>query len=158
MFIINQKEVRTNLGGLVKLTDDKLIISGKAGEEVEVIIPAGYNLWIKDKDIIQEGQSLTEGSIDLQELFQYQDSLAVQKYIITEIKHIYSSQGQNLNDKHVELIVRQMFSRIFVKDVGDTELLPGRLLPTLSSMKPILRPKVKKPPATFCCWVLPKLP
>ena len=82
----------------------------------------------KDKDLIEEGQQLTEGSVDLHELYSLQGQLAVQKYIISEIKHIYSSQGQNLNDKHVELIVKQMFSRILVNDIGDTELLPGEVI------------------------------
>jgi DNA-directed RNA polymerase subunit beta' len=127
LFIINQKEERTALGGLVKIKDGKLIVAAKAGEEVEVIIPAGYNLWIKNNEIVKQGQPMTEGSIDLQEFYQHRGMLAVQKYIISEIKHIYSSQGQNLDDKHVELIVRQMFSRIFIRDIGDTELLPGEI-------------------------------
>ena len=71
---------------------------------------------------------MTEGSIELHELFKLQGKLAVQEYIIKEIKNIYSSQGQNLNDKHVELIVKQMFSRLLVKEVGDTDLLPGEII------------------------------
>ncbi len=125
LFIINQKEEKTALGGLVKILDKKLKVLQKAGDEVEVIIPAGYTLWVKDKEFVEEGKSLTEGSVDLQELYEHKGILETQKYIIAEIKHIYSSQGQNLDDKHVELIVRQMFSRVFVRDVGDTDLLPG---------------------------------
>jgi DNA-directed RNA polymerase subunit beta' len=53
---------------------------------------------------------------------------AVQKYIIKEIQFIYFSQGQRLNDKHIEVIVKQMFSRIYIKDSGDTELLPGDIV------------------------------
>ena len=64
------------------------------------------------------------------ELYEGKDKLTVQKYIIKEIKHIYASQGQNLNDKHVELIVKQMFSRVLVTDIGDTELLPGEIITT----------------------------
>ena len=128
LFIINQKEEKTNLGGIVKIKDDKLSVSVKSGEEVEVIIPGGYNLWIKNGELVEEGQPMTEGSVDLQELYEHKGQLAVQKYIIAEIKHIYSSQGQNLDDKHVELIVKQMFSRVFVRDVGDTELLPGETI------------------------------
>ena len=129
VIMMNKKDkVRTGLDGLVKIKNNTLKVVSKAGSMQEVIIPAGYNLWIKDKDIVEEGQQITEGSIDLQELYDLKDKLSVQKYIISEIKHIYSSQGQNLNDKHVELIVRQMFSRIIVKDVGDTELLPGEVV------------------------------
>ncbi|MCD4761324.1 DNA-directed RNA polymerase subunit beta' [bacterium] len=130
LFAINKLKTRTKLNGLIKLTNKKLQVISKADNFQEVIIPAGYNLWVKDKDIIEEGQQLTEGSIGLQELYELKDKLAVQKYIIKEIKHIYSSQGQNLNDKHVELIVKQMFSRILITDVGDTELLPGEVITT----------------------------
>ncbi|KKS72199.1 MAG: DNA-directed RNA polymerase subunit beta' [Candidatus Magasanikbacteria bacterium GW2011_GWE2_42_7] len=63
--------------------------------------------------------------MDLQELFELKGRDAVQRYILSEIQSIYASQGQRLNDKHVELIVRQMFSRMYVEDSGDTDLLPG---------------------------------
>ncbi|RJQ33778.1 DNA-directed RNA polymerase subunit beta' [Candidatus Parcubacteria bacterium] len=128
LFARSGEETRTRINGVVKLTDKKLKVITKKGDFYDVVIPAGYNLWVKDKDIVTEGQSLTEGSVDLHELYDLQGKLAVQKYVISEIKHIYSSQGQNLNDKHVELIVRQMFSRILVNDVGDTELLPGEVV------------------------------
>ncbi|OGY95118.1 MAG: DNA-directed RNA polymerase subunit beta' [Candidatus Komeilibacteria bacterium RIFOXYD1_FULL_37_29] len=129
VIIMNKKDkVRTKLEGLVKLKDKRMTIVSREGSMQDVIIPAGYNLWIKDKDMVEEGQQITEGSIDLKELYALKGKLSVQKYIIKEIKHIYSSQGQNLNDKHVELIVKQMFSRILVKDIGDTELLPGEVV------------------------------
>ncbi len=130
IFINDEVEVKTSLKGIVKLDAKKLKVISKDNDIVEVIIPAGYNLWIKDKNIVEEGQQLTDGSINLQELYELKGQLAVQKYIIKEIKHIYSSQGQNLNDKHVELIVRQMFSRVLVGDIGDAELLPGEVVTT----------------------------
>ena len=95
---------------------------------LEIVIPSGYNLWVKNGELVTAGQPLTEGSIDLHELFRLQGELAVQKYIIKEIQYIYSSQGQKLNDKHIELIARQMFSRYYIKDAGDTELLPGEIV------------------------------
>ncbi|MDP2812548.1 MAG: DNA-directed RNA polymerase subunit beta' [bacterium] len=128
LFAIGKNKTRTNLNGVVKLEAKKLKVISQENSPYEVIVPAGYTLWVKDKELVQEGQQLTEGSIDLQELYQLRGKLDVQKYIIKEIKHIYSSQGQNLNDKHVELIVRQMFSRILVNDIGNTELLPGEVI------------------------------
>jgi len=128
IFVEKKKEIRSELDGLVKLTDKKLKISGNKNDVIEVIVPAGYTLHVKDKELVNEGQSLTEGSIDLHELFELSGKLDVQKYIIREIKHIYSSQGQNLNDKHVELVVRQMFSRLLINEVGNTELLPGEVI------------------------------
>ena len=61
-------------------------------------------------------------------LYQLQGRQAVEKYILSEIQHIYSSQGQKLNDKHVELIIKQLFSRVYVHEAGDTELLPGEII------------------------------
>ena len=128
VLIVNKKSIRTNLNGLVKLSKKELKIISSENEPVEVIVPAGYNLWVKNKDIVNEGQEMTDGSIDLRELYSLKEKIDVQKYIIKEIKHIYSSQGQNLNDKHVELIARQMFSKILVTNIGDTNLLPGEII------------------------------
>ena len=71
---------------------------------------------------------MTEGSLDLHELYKLKGREAVQDYILKEIQYIYSSQGQKLNDKHVELISRQMFSRYYVTDPGDTYLLEGEVV------------------------------
>ncbi|MBT4850166.1 DNA-directed RNA polymerase subunit beta' [Candidatus Parcubacteria bacterium] len=128
LYIAKETEIRAGFDGVIKLTEKQLQLISKDKEVHEVIIPAGYNLWIKDKELVMEGQQITEGSIDLHELFEVSGKLDVQEYVMKEIKHIYSSQGQNLNDKHVELIVRQMFSRFLVKEVGETELLPGEVI------------------------------
>ncbi len=129
LLIINEEEeIRATFAGIAKITEDQLQIINHKNEMVDVIVPAGYKLYVKNKDIVTEGQSMTEGSVDLHELYQIKGQLVVQKYIIKEIKSIYSLQGQNLNDKHVELIVKQMFSRVFIKDVGNTDLLPGEIV------------------------------
>jgi len=80
---------------------------------------------VKDGDKIERGTQLTEGSLDLRELYKLKGRLETQKYIIREIQYVYGSQGQPLNDKHVEIIARQVFSRYFIKEAGDTNLLPG---------------------------------
>ncbi len=142
LLIINEEqEIRTTFAGIAKLTEDQLQIINHKNEVIDVIIPAGYKLYVKNKDMVVEGQSMTEGSVDLHELYQIKGQLAVQKYIIKEIKSIYSLQGQNLNDKHVELIVKQMFSRILIKDVGDTDLLPGEVITSTQFTEANLRTK-----------------
>lgn len=128
LFINDEQETRATFAGLAKLTEDQLQIMSHKNEVLDIVIPAGYKLYVKNKDLVIDGQPLTEGSVDLHELYQIKGQLAVQKYIIKEIKSIYSLQGQNLNDKHVELIVKQMFSRILIKDIGDTDLLPGEVV------------------------------
>jgi len=74
------------------------------------------------------GSQLTEGDIDLQELYALQGKAAVKRYILREIQSIYSSQGQKLNDKHIEVIIKQMFSRVLIRESGETELLPGEII------------------------------
>ena len=94
----------------------------------EYIVPFRVGLWIKKGDKILRGQQLCEGPADLKELFNLANEEAVWRYIVKEVQAIYSSQGSGLHDKHIEIIVKQMFSRIRVKDQGDTELLPGVVL------------------------------
>ena len=89
----------------------------------------GYAVWVKSGAKVVTGQQLTDGSLDLHELYELRDKQEVEKYILREIQYIYSSQGQKLNDKHIELIIRQMFSRCLVMDSGDTNLLPGEIVP-----------------------------
>ncbi len=99
-----------------------------AGEETpayEYGIPSGYALRVNNGDVVERGAVLTEGSIDVQELYRLTDRETTQRYVMREIMFIYSSQGQKLNEKHVEIIVRQMFSRLSVTDSGDTALLVG---------------------------------
>ena len=122
------EEVRAPFNGTAKVNKNAVTLTGEKNEMLEVLIPAGYNLWVRNGDLVVPGQQLTEGSIDLHELYRLKGKLTVQKYVIKEIKYIYSSQGQKLNDKHIELIARQMFSRIYVKDAGETELLPGEIV------------------------------
>jgi DNA-directed RNA polymerase subunit beta' len=93
----------------------------------EYIIPAGYSLIIKDGDEVQAGDPLTDGGLDLQILFKYKGQNAVQRYLSKEIQFVYASQGQKLNNKHIELIIKQMFSRVRIVDPGETELLPGEI-------------------------------
>ncbi len=94
----------------------------------EYIIPPGYTLYVKDGDEVQAGDALTDGHLDLQVLFKFKGQDAVQEYLSREIQYIYSSQGQKVNNKHIEIIIRQMFSRVRVGDPGDTDLLPGEIV------------------------------
>ncbi len=131
-----KKTIMTDLAGQVIINENDLltnkknrIIKIKGKEETkEFNIPAGYPLAVRNGDLISAGDNLTEGSANLQELYQFKGRIETQKYIIKEILYIYSSQGQKLNIKHIEIIIRQMFSRMYVKDAGDTNLLPGEIV------------------------------
>lgn len=83
---------------------------------------------VQDEDLVVKGQPLTEGALDLKELYHLKGEEAVQEHITAEIQQIYASQGQDLNDKHLEIILRQMFSRAAVMNPGDTGLIVGEVL------------------------------
>ena len=94
-------------------------------EEKEYIVPLRTALWVNEGDVVIKGQQLNEGHIDLKELFKISGKEAVQRYITKEVQNIYISQGEGINDKHIEIIVKKMFSRVRVKDSGETDLLVG---------------------------------
>ncbi len=104
----------------------KVIWEGPAS--AEYVVPIGYQILVKNGEEVSKGDALTEGHLDLSQLFKFKGSDAVMRYILKETLYIYASQGQKLNAKHVEVIIRQMFSRLYVRDAGDAELLPGEVV------------------------------
>jgi len=127
-------EVVAPMAGVLNIeeTDDKkkpviLTISTEKESEKELIAPAGFGLWVKTGDLVNKGDQLTDGSMDLHELYAFKGLDAVRRYILKEILYIYISQGQKLNEKHVEIIIRQLFSRVLISDPGDTEYLIGEV-------------------------------
>ncbi|MBI5466013.1 MAG: DNA-directed RNA polymerase subunit beta', partial [Candidatus Kerfeldbacteria bacterium] len=120
--------VNTVHGGLVKQIEDEVVLAGRGEVTHDLSVPVGLSLWVKEDELVTRGQPLTDGSLDLHELYQLRGKEAVQRYVLKEIQYIYSSQGQKLNDKHIEVIVRQMFSRLYITDPGETELLPGEIV------------------------------
>ncbi len=124
----NGDKIVTEFGGVIKIDKTKITVIYDAEKIREYIIPPGTTIYVKDGDEIEAGDALTEGNADLHLLFKYKGKDAVQKYLSKEILHIYTSQGQKLNNKHIEIIIRQMFSRVRVTDSGDTDLLPGEVV------------------------------
>ncbi|MBM5789596.1 DNA-directed RNA polymerase subunit beta' [Candidatus Parcubacteria bacterium] len=121
--------VESPASGIVALREAGVVtIIHEALKVREYIIPPGYTLYVKNGDEVQEGDALTDGNLDLQLLFAHKGQDAVQKYLSKEIQFIYASQGQKLNNKHIEIIIRQMFSRVRVADPGETDLLPGEII------------------------------
>ncbi len=91
----------------------------------EYVVSAVMNLEVQKGDLVAKGQVLSEGHLDLKKLFKIQGEEAVYRYIVKEVQEIYSAQGEGINDKHIEVIIRQMLSRVRILDPGDTALLPG---------------------------------
>ena len=101
------------------------IISG-TGEEHQYLTLPGAMPWVSAGDLVTMGQQLSEGHVDLKELYQTSGDIAVvARYIIREVQSVYFSAGSGINEKHVELIARQIFSRVRIVDGGDSDLLPG---------------------------------
>ncbi len=122
------KFVVAKKSGAVSLSDKIVKVTWQGKIVKEFIIPAGYVLHVKDGEYVTAGDPLTEGSLDLQELYHFKSKEATQRYILQNIQKIYCSQGQRLNDKHIEVIIKQMFSRVLIEDPGDTEMLPGEIV------------------------------
>ena len=99
-----------------------------AARVVEYQIPPKMAIWVKPGQDVKAGQQLCEGSLDLKELFKVGGSKEAQHYIINEIQKIYVSQGAVIHDKHIEIIVRQMFSRVKIKDAGQSFFTPGEII------------------------------
>ncbi|EKE07560.1 MAG: hypothetical protein ACD_18C00054G0001 [uncultured bacterium] len=120
--------IKANNPGSVHFEGENMVLTYDGKTTKEYVIPIGYKIWVNDGDIIEKGAQLTEGAIDLKELFELKGQDAVKRYVLAEIQEIYASQGQRLNDKHIEIIIKQMFSRVFVEDPGETDLLPGEIV------------------------------
>ena len=103
--------------------------SGKNnGEIVEYAIPLKRVILVKKGDLVKRGQQLCEGSLDLRELFKTAGEDRTHNYIVNEIQRIYASQGAIIHDKHIEVIIRQMFSRVKIKDAGDSSLVVDEIV------------------------------
>ena len=120
------------------------------GEKREYLVSPNIAVAVGPGDLVSRGQQLSEGHIDLKELFQTTDDVdVVSRYIIREVQSIYFPTGDSINDKHIELIVRQMFSRVRVVDPGDTDLLSGDIIEKRKAWQENLKAKeAGKHPAT----------
>ncbi len=104
-----------------------VIVKTDEGEK-DYLIPFGMGVIVKEGDIVEPGSVLTSGSVYPQDILKTQGIKGVQNYILREIQSVYRSQGVDINDKHVEVIVRQMMKKVQVENPGDTDILPGEKL------------------------------
>ena len=119
----------TKIAGRVTFEDIKktnhAIITAEDGTVEQYPIPYGYRIKVSEGDIVSAGDPLTEGSINPHDILLVKGEQAVQNYIISEVQKVYRQQGVDINDKHIEVIVRQMMRKVRIDDPGDTYLLPG---------------------------------
>ena len=121
-------EVRAPDSGLVTFTDEGLNIAGEDVVEREYAIPHNAKLMVEDGQQIRAGDAITEGPINPQEYLETRGRDAVQRYLVKEVQKVYRSQGVTINDKHIEIIVRQMLRKVRIDQPGDSEQLPFELV------------------------------
>ena len=127
-------------GGEVQLKDTKkkrevIITNRETGDVKTYLIPYGSRLKVQEGQILEAGDELTEGSINPHDLLRIKGIRAVQDYMIREVQRVYRLQGVDINDKHVEVIVRQMLKKVRIEDGGDTGYLPGAMVDVLELEK-----------------------
>ncbi len=124
--------INATMIGKVSITDASITITPTAKSIIRYEIPSFRQLQVKDGDEIEAGQRLTNGSINLHDLMQLRGVEDTQRYIMNEILYIFASQGQVIADKHLEVIVRQMFSRVQIEEAGDSEFITGDIVSKLA--------------------------
>lgn len=120
------------MAGKAEVTNKSVIITPTSQSVVRYEIPGFKQMTIVDGDKVVAGQRLTSGSINLQDLMRLQGVEATQRYIMNEILKIFAGQGQNVADKHLEIIVRQMFSRVQIEEAADSEFVTGDVVSKLA--------------------------
>ena len=123
-------QIITELGGVVEIRETKrkrevVITNQETGEAKAYLIPYGSRLKVQDGQVLEAGDELTEGSVNPHDILKIKGVRAVQDYMIQEVQKVYRLQGVEINDKHIEVIVRQMLKKIRVEESGDSDYLPG---------------------------------
>ncbi len=127
----------SEFGGTVSVTDNKkkrevTITNNETGEAKDYLIPYGSRIKVFDGDVIGAGDEITEGSVNPHDILKIKGLRGVQDYMIQEVQRVYRLQGVEINDKHIEVIVRQMLKRVKIEEIGDTQFLPGSLVDWLT--------------------------
>ena len=119
----------TEIDGVVSIgehgNNKEVIVTGDEKHVERYIIPYGLRITVNDGDHVKAGDRITMGSLDPHDIIRIKGDIAVQNYLIEEVQKVYRTQGVHINDKHIEIVARQMTRKIFVEDAGETELIAG---------------------------------
>ncbi|MGE5472964.1 MAG: DNA-directed RNA polymerase subunit beta' [Ignavibacteriales bacterium] len=122
----------TEINGTVKISETKkkreIIVTSEDGDSRTYLIPYGSRIKVVDGEVLEAGDEITEGSINPHDILKIKNVRGVQSYLIQEVQKVYRMQGVDINDKHIEVIVRQMLRKVKVDEPGDTSLLPGAIV------------------------------
>jgi DNA-directed RNA polymerase subunit beta' len=124
--------VISEINGVIKLNETKkrreVVVTSNTGESKSYLIPYGSRIKVIDGDYVEAGDELTEGSVNPHDILKIKGIKGVQSYLLQEVQKVYRLQGVDINDKHIEVIIRQMLRKIKIEDSGDTNMLPGGLV------------------------------
>ncbi|MDY4922520.1 MAG: DNA-directed RNA polymerase subunit beta', partial [Frisingicoccus sp.] len=126
----------SEFAGVISIKDTKkkrevVVTNNETGETKAYLIPYGSRIKVLEGQVIEAGDELTEGSVNPHDILKIKGVRAVQDYMIQEVQRVYRLQGVDINDKHIEVIVRQMLKKIRIENSGDTDYLPGTLVDVL---------------------------
>ena len=126
----------TEFGGTATINDTKkkreiIVTNNETGESKAYLIPYGSRIKIQDGAVLGAGDELTEGSVNPHDILKIKGLRAVQDYMIQEVQRVYRLQGVEINDKHIEVVVRQMLKKIRIEESGDSDFLPGTMVDVL---------------------------
>ncbi len=125
--IVTEIDGVVTFGG-IKRGNREIMITSKDGEQKKYLVPLSKHILVQENDFVKAGSSLSDGSISPQDILRIEGPLAVQRYILNGIMEVYRLQGVKINDKHVEVIIRQMMKHIEIIDPGDTTFLEGEFV------------------------------
>jgi DNA-directed RNA polymerase subunit beta' len=131
----NTKQIIATFAGKVEVAHDAVIVTASQKASTKYTFSKATQVFVKDGDKVQAGDRITEGSLDPSEILEYKGVEAAQRYIINEVLALYASQGIDINAKHLELVVRQMFSRVRVEDPGDSLYAAGEVISRASAIE-----------------------
>jgi DNA-directed RNA polymerase subunit beta' len=120
--------ILARFAGEAKVKKKQLVISYVEKEEREYPVPSTASIWVQTGDQAKAGQQLTDGSINPHDILRILGKEAVQQYLVDEVQKVYRSQGVNINDKHLEVVVHQMLTKVRIDSAGDTDLVPDELV------------------------------
>ena len=126
----------TEFAGVANISDTKkkrevIVTNDETGESKAYLIPYGSRIKVQDGQVLEAGDELTEGSVNPHDILKIKGLRAAQDYLLREVQRVYRLQGVEINDKHIEVIVRQMLKKIRIEENGDTSFLPGSMVNVL---------------------------
>ena len=133
--VVTEIDGIVSFGPKIKRGNKEVIITSKTGEVSKYLIPLSKHILVQENDFVKSGMPLCDGAITPSDILRIKGPTAVQEYIVNEIQEVYRLQGMKINDKHFEVVVRQMMRKMSIVDAGDTRFLDGQIVTKLEFLE-----------------------